>query len=262
MDFGPFPARDPLDFAAASCVSVDFDVTEQSRFDDNRMGTMALLRLADRHEIPITWAMCGRSAEEDVNSYSAIVDSSTRHEIGVHTYSHLDATASTAEEFRADVQKCVQTLRVRSPQTFVFPWNREAHFDVLSELGFRVYRGANRAIGRPVQRGGLWNIRPVYYVDAKSEGAQSLMKSYVDLCIKRRSIFHLWLHPWSIMIRGRAEPMSDTLDEVFAYMHRKKTEGKMDLLTMGELANRLDQASGPGESPKAFPQVANPQSAS
>ena len=42
---------------AACCISVDFDVTSGERRPWNRAGTESLLRLSERHEIPLTWAI-------------------------------------------------------------------------------------------------------------------------------------------------------------------------------------------------------------
>jgi len=242
LRYGPIPRPLPGEriAPAVACVSVDFDVTVPSRFDDNRKGTLALVDLAGRYEIPLTWAVCGKSAEADMKSYSAVADGSHEKEIGVHTYSHLDATASPADMFRSDVERCIQALGLESPRTFVFPWNREAHFDVLRDLGFRAFRGKERAIGNPVLKGGLWNVRPVYYVDQKSKGAESLMKKYVDLSVDLSTPFHLWTHPWALAIGGETEPMIRTLEAVFAYMAEKREQKLLATSTMGTIASTLD----------------------
>ena len=225
--------------SATFCMSVDFDVTVPSRFDDNRKGTLALLELSGRYNVPITWAVCGKSAEADMRSYSAIEEAGT-DEIGVHTYSHVDASAASAGEFRSDILRCVQALGLDSPRTFVFPWNREAHFDVLRELGFRVFRGKERSIGIPVRKGGLWNVRPVYYADQKSLGAEPLMKKYLDVCVALSTPFHLWTHPWSLVSKGRTEPMMRTLESLFAYVSERRGRGELVTSTLGGIAARMD----------------------
>jgi len=241
FEYGPFDRKLSADTqGAVSCISVDFDVTTSTRFLDNRRGSLALIELADRYEIPITWAICAKSAEDDMASYSAIVDSSTHHELGVHTYSHIDATRCSGEEFKADVVRCIQSLGLNSPKAFVFPWNREAHFDILRELGFRSFRGKQRAIGMPVEKEGIWNIRPVYYVDQKSRAAGPLIQSYIDLCVRRTAVFHLWTHPWSLVVNGNTEPMMKTLEGVFQYLTRKREEGVLATRTLGQIAAMLD----------------------
>jgi peptidoglycan/xylan/chitin deacetylase (PgdA/CDA1 family) len=239
LEYGPVP-RQGGGAPGRACISVDFDVTVPSRFDDNRAGTLALVELAARYRIPITWAVCGKSAEKDMRSYSAIADPTGENEIGVHTYSHLDATVSTAEEFRTDIVRCIQSLGLDSPSTFVFPWNREAHFDVIRGLGFRVFRGKSRAIGNPVLKEGVWNVRPVYYVDQKSEGAESLMMKYLDLCIDLSVPFHLWTHPWALVKGGDVRPMMGTLESLFTHMSKRRDAGDLIVTTLGSLSATLD----------------------
>jgi Polysaccharide deacetylase len=227
---------------AAACVSVDFDVTRPERGGPNRTGTFALVELSEKHGIPLTWAVCGRTAEEDSKAYSRLLDSAGR-EIGVHTYSHIDASRSSADELEAEVRRCVAALGLTSPpRTFVFPWNREAHFDVLKKMGFIAYRGKSRVVGAPSKATGLWNLPPVYYVDQESVGAGPMMKRYVDLCVRHRAVFHLWTHPWSIVEDGgSAERMVRTaMEPLFAYMAMKRDEGVLRTATMGDLATALD----------------------
>jgi peptidoglycan/xylan/chitin deacetylase (PgdA/CDA1 family) len=231
---------------AAACISIDFDVTRPGREEPNRTGTFALVELSEKYGIPLTWAICGKTAEDDVKSYLRLLDSSAEREIGIHTYSHIDATKADAGQFEAEIARCIAALGLRStPKTFVFPWNREAHFDVLKRMGFIAYRGDKRVVGSPSKSNGLWNLPPVYYVDQKSVGAGSMIKRYLDLCIRHRAVFHLWTHPWSIVEEGgSAERMVKTaLEPVFAYMAYKRNEGLLHTGTMGGIADSLEMGS-------------------
>ena len=255
--YGPVLHGSPgVKTAATACLSVDFDVTVPSRFEDNRKGTLALVELARRYRIPITWAVCGMSAENDMKSYSALAESGGQDEVGVHTYSHIDATKATPEEFRSDIARCMQVLGLESPTTFVFPWNRENHFDVLRQMGFRVFRGRARAIGAPVPKEGLWNVRPVYYMDRKSFGGEALIKKYVDVCVALSTPFHLWTHPWSLVSGGRTDQGLRTLESVFEYLVEKREDASLKTTTLGEIAMALDSAiaqSGEDDEPKLEP---------
>jgi len=239
-------ARYPWRERSAACVSIDFDVTRAGREAPNRMGTFALLELSEKYGIPMTWAICGRTAEEDPKAYSRIVDSVERQEIGVHTYSHIDASLADAQEFEEEIARCIDFLGLPSPpRTFVFPWNREAHFDVLKKMGFTAYRGSNRVVGGLSKARGLWNIPPIYYVDLKSIGGASIMKRYVDICIRHRAVFHLWTHPWSIVEEGgSAERMvRTTLEPVFEHLSRKRDQGLVRTSTMGGIASALEETT-------------------
>jgi peptidoglycan/xylan/chitin deacetylase (PgdA/CDA1 family) len=244
MEFNPSggQARYPGGRPAASCVSVDFDATRPGRHASNHTGTYALDGLAERYSIPMTWAICGKTAEEDRDAYDRVLNSSVRHEIGIHTYSHVDVSTCTERDLEQEINMCLDSLGISSvPRTFIFPWNREGHFDLLSRLGFIAYRGRDRAIGGPVKMKSLWNIPPVYYLDEKSEGAASLVKRYVDLCIHSKAVFHLWLHPWSIASGDSALPLvSSTLDPILRYIAEKRDDGLLSCCTMGDLASVLD----------------------
>ena len=245
IDFQP-PSSDvgsPWSERAAACVSIDFDVTRPGREGPNRTGTFALVELSEKYGIPLTWAVCGRTAEEDAKAYSRILDSTAEQEIGIHTYSHIDVSRSGADELEGEITRCIAALGLPSvPRTFVFPWNREAHFDVLKRMGFLTYRGHKRVIGGLSKARGLWNIPPVYYVDQKSVGAGSLIKRYVDICVRHRAVFHLWTHPWSVVEEGgSAERMVRTaLEPTFAYIAKKRDEGLLHTGTMGSLAAALE----------------------
>ena len=240
-DASPRGTRYPGGAKAAACISVDFDVTESHRYGPNRAGTEKLLELSQRYEVPLTWAICGKTAVEDMDSYHRILDSPVSQEIGIHTYSHMDALKSGPTEFEEDITKCLDALDMRSaPRTFVFPWNRENHFEVLRKLGFKTYRGKERVIGPPDHSNGLWNERPVYYVDQKSFGAESLIMKYVDLCSRTSAVFHLWTHPWSIVMEGDPNPMLKTLDPVFSHLREMNRRGVLALCTMGEIADHFD----------------------
>jgi len=226
---------------SSACISVDFDVTSGERYPWNHDGTSALIRLSEEHGIPLTWAICGKTAEEDRKAYESILSSSVKQEIGVHTYSHIYADTTSEELYRQDIERCIDVLGIASrPRTFVFPKNREGHFGLLKSLGFISYRGARRVIGAPSYNSGLWNIRPVYYVDGKSLQAVGLIRKFVDACIARSAVFHLWTHPWSLAIDGKVDAMvQEVMEPAFAYMEEKSKQGIMDLTTMGNLSGFL-----------------------
>jgi len=229
---------------AAACVSVDFDVTRDERYPWNHKGTAALLRLSEAHGVPLTWAICGKTAEQDREAYESILASPLKQEIGVHTYSHIYADETTEEEYERDIERCIDVLQIsKHPTSFVFPKNREGHFDLLNRLGFKAYRGAKRVIGAPIENKGMWNIRPVYYVDPKSFQAAGLIRRFADACIARSAVFHLWTHPWSLAIDGEVEKMtSDVMEPVFAHLEERSRSGVLSLATMGSLSEFMGSA--------------------
>ena len=257
MGFDP-PSRLP-DYpnrARAACViSLDFDHLTKSlqpgserwfpravpdQLVKNSIGTRDMLALSEKYSIPMTWAMCGRTVNEDPDSYRAILSSKTKQEIGVHTYSHIDVASCSEQELREEIQKCLEILNLSEhPKTFIFPWNRIGHFDTISKMGFVTYRDTKIMVSSPKQKSGLLNLPPTYYVDTKSYGSQGLIKKYLDFCISWNSVFHLWLHPWSVVFDSSDKSgrfAKETIDPVFAYIKQKKDEGVLSVATMGDLA--------------------------
>ena len=57
---------------AACCVSLDFDITEDSRAQPNHDGTHLHLYNAQRYGIPLTWAVCGMTVEKDPEPFEAV----------------------------------------------------------------------------------------------------------------------------------------------------------------------------------------------
>ncbi|MGI0091672.1 MAG: polysaccharide deacetylase family protein [Nitrososphaerales archaeon] len=250
----PRRATYPNGASAACVISLDFDhVTRSSRpgserwfpkrVEDllvkNRIGTRDMLGVSEKYSVPMTWAICGQTAEEDPESYNLIRRSkNAEQEIGVHTYSHADVASCSSEELEEEVKKCLRVLDLpQNPKTFIFPWNRSAHFDLLEKMGFIAYRDQTRSIGTPREHSGLLDIPPTYYVDGKSYRTQALMKKYLDLCISWDSVFHLWLHPWSVVLDDSGRFVRDTLDPLFLYIMRKREEGVLATCTMGGLAS-------------------------
>jgi peptidoglycan/xylan/chitin deacetylase (PgdA/CDA1 family) len=220
------------------CISIDFDVTREDRFEPNRRGTDILLELSERYGIPMTWAVCGRDAVKDNKSYRKIVGCSVKQEIGVHTFSHIDAFKTEREEFVRDVKMCISSLGLHEPRTFVYPWNRVRYLDSIAELGFIAYRGKERIIGPPSRNENLWNIHPVFYVDSKVVSSYPIVKNIVEICIMNGAIFHLWMHPWNVGYDDSNRIVSNFLEPTFRLLDKKREEG-MRIATCGDIAEEM-----------------------
>ncbi len=224
---------------AAFCISIDFDITKESRRIPNALGTRAIVELAEKYNVTMTWAICGQAAAEQPNEIGLIRNSNAGHEIGIHTYTHLDMSlpSTSPELVKSEIGRCFEELNIKNGvKTFIFPWNKIGHFETLSNLGFTTYRGADRKLRYPVEENGLWNISPLYYVDAKSEGASKLMKMYVDLAIAYRSVCHIWFHPWSVVVDKDDKFARYTLDPLLEYVEREGKKGKVWICTLEELS--------------------------
>ncbi|MDA4126961.1 MAG: polysaccharide deacetylase family protein [Thaumarchaeota archaeon] len=232
---------------SACCVSLDFDVTRESRAEANHRGTHLLLYQAEKDNIPLTWAICGMTVERDPEPLEAILNSGAPHEIACHTYSHLNVDAASPAELETDFEKWRSVVGGSAPRTFVFPYNKMGNFETIRRLGFTAFRGEERRISPPSLENGICNISPVMYLNGVSGGAVETARRFIDLCVKYRSVFHLWSHPWNLSREGNPDKYAkEVLEPIFSHLREKANRGRVGLFTMGELALMVPAlSSGP-----------------
>jgi len=265
-----------------------------------------LLSQLDAHQIPATWAIVGRlllsqsdpelplgyhdwrfpdaaaiPAREDPLWYAPellekILRSRVNHEIGTHTFSHVDAhdPHCTAEVLEKDLLRAKE-VHVRhglSLRSIVFPRNRVAHLDVLRRVGIIAYRGrqvawhdrlpsrAHRAISfiervaavtpptydRPRSSAGHPTNVPASMFLYAREGSRRHIPAAartrqavatIRRAAERGETAHLWLHPYNL---ATDPTLRDTCAAAFAEVALWAGRGRIIPITMGDLAaNRV-----------------------
>jgi hypothetical protein len=158
----------PPQTAAALCISIDLELLWGNRdhIDDGliRLAEQAerpvvrrLLKLAERHDIPMTWAVVGRVFDDAPGLESlpgprdawfapelvdAIRESPVAHDIGSHSHAHLYFDQLSDADASLDLGRDVE-LRRRwglPMRSWVFPCNRIGHLEKLARAGVEVYR--------------------------------------------------------------------------------------------------------------------------
>jgi hypothetical protein len=69
---------------------------------------------------------------------------------------------------------------------------------------------------------------------------QSLLfrgKIGLDRAIKEKKVFQIWLHPWNLLSYPR---LKGDLEKMLKYVTKRRDEGKLEIMTMGELAKYLN----------------------
>lgn len=203
-----------------------------------------------------------------------IRDASPEQELASHSFAHPlfgDAGCGAAAA-DADVRACVEAARPWGVElrSFVFPRNRIGHLDVLARHGFRCYRGPDPtwygSFKRPLKRaahylddllalppptvlprrdGPLWDIPgsvmlqgmdgPRGWIPAACRTRRCI--AGLERAARRREIFHLWFHPINFSVG--MERMLRALEPALARAANLRAEGKLEVLTMGALAERL-----------------------
>lgn len=201
----------------------------------------------------------------------AILQSSVRHEIGCHSFSHLpaDHELCTPERFRNELAKCKALAQERGVAlgSFVYPENRIAKTELLSGAGFRAYRGVDtnwyrqtRGIVRKISHvidqylvpgspavsaktdGGILNIPGSLYYPHKRSWARALpvarrvQKARLGLesAAKHGRVFHLWTHPFNLA--SDPDGLLNGLDKILQTMRAMIDHGELANATMSEYA--------------------------
>lgn len=209
----------------------------------------------------------------------AILACPVPQEVGSHSFSHVivDDPACTPEVFASELAAAAGVAAERQVElrSFVYPRNAIGQVDRLAEHGFRCYRGG-RAAGpfagrpgwqrrglaavdklrplagsavRPARHGsGVWNV-PQTYLFAPATAGRLLPPALwcrrplarLRQAARHRSLFHLWFHPYNVT--ADPERALATLEIICRAADRLRAAGRLDVVTMGVLAERLDGAT-------------------
>lgn len=181
-------------------------------------------------------------------------------EIGSHSFSHFIAgdPEFTEEAFRSDLAKCREVAQPMGLQlrSFVYPRNSIGHEKALAEQEFVAFRGraprtnSSRMSGvsptYPEKRDRLWNFPATYFYNPSTYRWKFLpyrmdvsrVKKQLNLAAERKSLVHVWFHPHNLT----AEPIRalSGLEEIFKHASTLRSKGRIESITMGDLADRLN----------------------
>jgi len=134
-----------------------------------------------------------------------ILGASTKHEIGCHTFSHIDCSENIcpANVFQDEVEECKRAARAYGIElkSFVYPGNTIGNLDTLRTLGFNSFRNDRaNVLGYPRRHSnGLWELpstAELYYRKGWSlEYHIERYKTIADRAIRSHSVAHFWFHP-------------------------------------------------------------------
>lgn len=201
-----------------------------------------------------------------------------QQEIGSHSFGHIIAgdPDCDSEAFESDLRACKELADEAgiTLASFVYPRNSIAHLDVLERLGFTAFRGAPRAAGtghgtgrrrldslaraliprlhrpeHPQWLGNLVDVPQTYLFDPDSETARRMGTGLWSLLVRRQlegaiqtgSLFHLWFHTHNLSAnRSRS---FRALDDLFGAARKAMDAGRLENLTMSQVAGRLGSQS-------------------
>ncbi len=279
----------------------------ENRISRSRWGWSQLRELCESYSIPATWAIVGHLFLEHCDGYhhdhplgagwferertdwadarelrfgtdliGTLTESDVAHDIGCHTFSHVEFGSEQATQAVAREELALFTAATGAydlPFTsFIFPRNNIGNRDVVAEWGFSCYRGTQPRRGRngPVSRPlaklsqatvsapplvqptvdeyGLINIPASLYLFgfegrfrrlAESIWADPVVKQAhhgIEQAAQTDEIFHMWLHPNNITDEADVR----RLEAIWSTLDRERRADRVEIKTMREVAQAVD----------------------
>ena len=284
----------------------DLDRLPHARVTTARESWLDLLDLLDEFDVPATWAVVGHLLLDSCDGthadhptpdgwfdrdpgtderrdgawygtelVDAIADADADHEVGTHTFSHVEMGDATREVAAAEMREAVAVAEERglSVDSMVFPRNNVGHRDVLAAYGVSCYRGTRprqwydrtplgavaKFFGWPTEtvspvlvtpesdEYGLINVPASLYLFCFEGRARSLVermtddpvvsmaKRGVDRAAREGGVFHMWLHPNNLTDERDFDRMRAILDHAATV----RDETGLEIETMGDVAAEM-----------------------
>jgi peptidoglycan/xylan/chitin deacetylase (PgdA/CDA1 family) len=172
-----------------------------------------------------------------------IVTSRVPHEIGSHSFSHVNFTArcSSPDVARRELESCVDVMRPfgLKPRSLVFPRNRAeySHLPLLASAGIVAVRHRERVNGIRLSypertKAGVYKI----YESMNLRIARHyhyLQKAmiFIRKAAERQAVYSLWFHP-----SDPTEWFDPQLREILHYIDAERRSGRLWVATMQDLA--------------------------
>ena len=174
-----------------------------------------------------------------------IINSNTGHEIGCHTFSHIDFTDKNCppELAKTEIQKCKELANLKNLElkSMVFPGGTFGNFEVLKKNGFNCYRKAMAYdLDLPViDDHGLVTIPSSFGLVRDPYGWSkefhlAILKKYINRAAQNKLICHFWFHPsmdyWYFQ---------NVMPFLLKMVAKHRDSGKIQVMTMGKLAKQI-----------------------
>jgi len=173
-----------------------------------------------------------------------ILDSSNNHEIGTHTFSHIDFSDQNCSPALAaqEIEKCMEVMSSYEivPKSIVFPAGSHGNYETLERLGIRTFRGKHKFSGEelsyPSKIGDLWNLPSSLELLKREQWDNNYavwrIKRYITKAIEGNRLCHFWFHPSfdEIVIHKILPP-------VLSYAQKQRDMGNLWIATMNEIAD-------------------------
>lgn len=176
-----------------------------------------------------------------------ILNARTAHEIGCHTFSHIDCRDQVCppDLFKAELNKCIALAREKglTLRSFVHPGHTIGNLDGLAQLGFTSFQtDPGNILGFPIKHSnGLWELQRTMEFTYRPEWSikyhVNRYKTIVDRAIETNTVCTFWFHPSfpSVFVK-------EILPELLGHISKRRNE--ILACTVGEYIDFLNAKNG------------------
>lgn len=249
------------------CLSFDFELlygrsNSQKESYKNRAKKVEiilpmLLNILEENEIGATWAVVGKLHN---NKLTQLISKTSFQEIGSHTYSHQYFDLIKKDQAEFEIAESIKVLKkYQKIKSFVFPKNKIKFLDLLNKHDVKIYRDRNiltnsilqildlnfhfPLTSKLIKKNHLFSNKGTFYFVSGRGIRKYISKDVrfkkarqgIDLAIKRKQIFHMWTHP--IDFSEDTEKLLSDFEKIIKYVSKQKRANKINVLTMGQLAD-------------------------
>jgi len=173
-----------------------------------------------------------------------ILNASSKHEIGCHTFTHIDCLDRNCppQVLEDEIVACKNAAKPWGIelQSMVFPGGTAGNYAVLKKHGFLIYRkNLKYDLAYPLSDNYGMLVTPSTSAFGKTYdwGADYYVKRFskmIDKAMKTNTVAHIWLHPsidnWTIR---------EVIPPVLRYASELRNRGELWIGTMAEIANHI-----------------------
>jgi peptidoglycan/xylan/chitin deacetylase (PgdA/CDA1 family) len=204
-----------------------------------------LLEAFNKFEFPVTFALRGQLTEVENSIIDLILESSIKHEIAAHGYSHKVFTALSTLEADQELKMISAGMKRFgiTPRSFVFPKNRVSHLELLGKHGYLSFRDRGNFLrdGMFVRKcGNIFDVHPGLFLSFNN---YFFYERIVNLAVKFRAPLHLWFHPWNLGSSSETvvERITKILFPLLKHVGNKRKQGVLKFETMFSIAEEYQR---------------------
>jgi len=217
-----------------------------------QMALPLFVDLFEKFSVPATFAVRGQLLDVDTSALKLLLDSSVRHDIGGHGYTHQSFQNLSPEEAENELDAISAGMKKIGviPRSFIFPRNGVAHLNLLEKYGYKCYRNGGNFLLDSMnirKRSELYEICPSLFLDKSA--TPLFLEKIVEVAVEKRAPLHFWFHLWNF--GTTKESVQRCINRVFfpllSFANEKADDHMLTIETMLSAASKIESGLSYGK---------------